>query len=59
MDLNKIFKEKNFLNLGDLWMGKEFLHLNPKSTIQKGKVDKLDLIKITTFAPGNTLRMKI
>lgn len=40
--------KKNSLNLGDLWLGKEF-YLIQKTQSTEGKVDKLEFINIKNF----------
>ena len=41
-------------NLCDLGLDKEFIDLKPKAQSIEGKIEKLDFIKIKTFALQNT-----
>lgn len=43
-----------------MWLGKEFLDLKPKASFVKGKIDKLDILRIKNFcsAKYDVKRMK-
>lgn len=46
----KALEGKKWKNLQDLGIGMEFLDLTPKAQSIKGKIDKLDPIKVKTFS---------
>lgn len=52
----KLFKKKTGRNLCELGVGNSFLVVTPKAQATTGKTDKLDLIKIRSFASKDTTK---